>query len=113
MIRKKCELRAQLALETAKIQSALVYFSEAEHQELRALLEKQGEDCDGDILALKQESTQLEAEARAVGDIKPLAISLSRGATKILHNEIERRLSLGHCPAVELVVEQGLRRAYG
>jgi hypothetical protein len=43
----------------------------------------------------------------------PIAVSLNKTASRILQDEIERRLSRGHCPPVELLTEQAIRAVYG
>jgi hypothetical protein len=43
----------------------------------------------------------------------PIAVPLSKTASRILQDEIERRLARGHCPPVELLTEQAIRAVHG
>ena len=68
---------------------------------------------DQDSAALQAEAARLAAEAAAVNNVKRLSAPISKAASALLAREIERRLSLDHCPPVELLAEAAIRQAYG
>jgi hypothetical protein len=113
MLRRKIALRAELETESAKIAEALPALSEAEHAELIALLANEEASMDQDITDLEAEARRIAAEQAQARNVKPLQVSLSRTSSRLLQIEIQKRLARGHCPPVELLAEQAIRRAYG
>ena len=112
-LKRKVELRAALEVETARIFAALPTLTESEFGELRALMETFDADVDADVAALQTEAARLAREAAAARTIKPLAVPISKTASRILAHEIERRLSRGHCPDLAMLAEQAIRQCYG
>jgi hypothetical protein len=113
MLRRKIALRAELEIESAKIAETLPSLTEAENAELIALLASENARMDQDIAACRAEAQRIAAEEAQARHIKPLKVPLSRTASRILQDEIERRLSRGHCPPVELLTEQAIRAVHG
>lgn len=112
-LKRKCELRAALEIESAKIAAALPSLNENEFAELRDMMAKEDAAADADVAALAAEAKHLAAEAAASRNVRPLAVSLSKAASRILAHEIERRLERGHCPDLAILAEQAIRAAYG
>ena len=96
-----------------QIAETLPSLTEAENAELIALLASENARMDQDIAACRAEAQRIAAEEAQARHIKPLKFPLSRTASRILQDEIERRLSRGHCPPVELLTEQAIRAVDG
>ena len=112
-LKRKCELRAALEIESAKIAAALPSLNENEFAELRDMMAKEDAAADADVAALAAEAKRLAAEAAASRNVRPLAVPLSKAASRILAHEIERRIERGHCPDLSILAEQAIRVAYG
>ncbi len=112
-IRRKIELRAALEVETSRIEAMLPTLTEAENAELRAALASDDARLDQDMIALAAETSRLASEAAAAKNITPMKVQLSRTASKLLKQEIERRLESGHCPDTSILIEQSIRQTYG
>jgi len=85
----------------------------AERAELIALLAAEDAKLDQDVAALEAEARRIAAEAAAAKNVKALSVPISKAASRILADEISRRLELGHCPPLELLAEQAIRQDYG
>jgi hypothetical protein len=101
-----------LEIESAKIAETLPALTEAENAELIALLAAEDAKLDRDVAALQAEAARLATEAAAARNIKPLSVPLSKAASRILQNEITRRLADGYCPGLAILTETAIRRAY-
>lgn len=112
-IRKRIELKAALALESARIEAMLPTLSESEIAEVRAALANDDARLDDDVAALQEQAADLAAEAAAARSAKGISVPLSKTASRILAEHIQRKLELGYCPPVELLTEQAIRQAYG
>ncbi len=113
MLRKKVALRAALEIQTTEIAATLPSLSEVEKHELIALLAADECAIDQDVTALQSEATRIVREEPAHHNVKPMQVQLSRTASKLLQQEIERRLQSGHCPDTSILIEQSVRIAYG
>ena len=112
MLRRKIALRAELEIVSAKIAETLPTITENERAELIALLAAEDAKLDQDVAALQAEAARLATEAAAARNIKPLSVPLSKAASRILQNEITRRLADGYCPDLAILTETAIRRAY-
>ena len=113
VIRRKIELKTQLALETSRLETLLPTLSPEENAEVRAALAADDAQLDQDVAALAREANRLAREAAAAKAIRPLSVTLSKAASGILAREIERRLNQGHCPDLAILAEQAIRATYG
>jgi len=113
LLRKKIEMRAQLSLLAAHIEEALLTLDEGGAQELVGLLAGEESTLDADIDALRREAEVRAREEAAAANVRPLSVALTRHSSKLLHQEINRRLADGHCQATPLLVEQAVRATYG
>jgi len=113
IIKRKAQLRAELALEAKRVQEMLPGLTEAEHAELIAMLTSEDFKLDADVAELREGAERIAREEARAKHVKPLQVRLSRTASHILQHEIERRLSRGHYPPVELLTEQAIRCVYG
>ena len=113
MLKHKIELRAQLAIETAKIEEALSGLDESGAQELVHILSEHQGELDQDIdtfRAAAEARAREEAEARG---FKPLSVPLTRTSSRLLVLEVQRRLADGYCAPLETLAEQAIRQCYG
>jgi hypothetical protein len=99
LLKKKIEMRAQLTLLAAQIEEALLTLDEGGAQELVNLLAGEESTLDADIDGLRREAEARAREEVAAANVRPLSVSLTRHSSRLLHQEINRRLADGFCPA--------------
>ncbi len=84
MLRKKIALRAELEIETARIQEALPSLTEAENAELRATLASEDSKLEADVTALRAEAERIAREEAAAKHVRPMTVPLSKAASQMV-----------------------------
>lgn len=112
MLKKKI-IRAQLAVETARIEEALVQLDEGQAQELVRLMSAEADAFDKDIDNLRAAAERQAREEAQSRDVRPLSVPLSRTSSRYLQHEIHRRLANGYCPDLAILTEIAIRTCYG
>jgi hypothetical protein len=113
MSRKKIALRAELEIETARIQEALPSLTEAENAELRAMLASEDSKLDADVTAPQAEAERIAREETAAKHVRPMMVPLSKAASQMVQAKAERRIARGVYLSAETLVTEAGKHAFG
>ena len=112
MVRRKVELRTMLALETSRIEAAMSRLNSEDVADLLSLLNAENTHIDADLEKIKIDAARIAREdAQAIG-VRPMKVEINRATSKVLQNEIERRLLTGHIAPLDLLIQEAVRTAF-